>query len=188
MNQKFSYRHPHLCMGIFCSVMLVVGLTFTYLGQAPPPGPLPDHVVAYTCNPTSGNGPVVAIKFDPAPFPNVHAVIGPPLNPTDTVAPVISAITNSANVDQTTGTVKFVPATNGLALTVTAIDNVGVVVGTLEVDGKVATPFGNGTDILPGSFYVRWNTPSIALGPHTLRLTVWDAAGNPAVKTWVMIR
>jgi hypothetical protein len=183
-----SFVFQFLFVMIVLTILLAVGAVYGRAIQAPPPGPLPDHVVSYTCAPTAGNGPTVLIKFDPAPFPNVHAVIGPPLNTTDKTAPTIASVTNSAGVDQTTGAVKFVPASNGLALTVTASDNVGIVVGTLEVDGKVATPFGNGVDVLPGSFYVRWNTPSIAIGPHTLKLTVWDAAGNPAVKSWVMIR
>lgn len=164
-------------------ILITLGLK---AAQSPPPGPSPDHLVAYACTPTMGNGPTVAFNFNPAPFPNIHAVIGAVPNSTDKLNPTIASVTTSAGIDLTTGLVRLSLANAGLAFTVTATDNVGVVSGTVEVDGKLATPFGNGIDVLPGQFYVRWNAKSISAGDHAFRLTVWDAAGNPAERTWMM--
>lgn len=167
---------------------LILCLAFASALSQTPASPFPDHDVAYTCTPTVGNGPVVQFRFTNVPGPQLQANIGTVTPSTDTMNPVIVSITNSAGVDVTSGTVKLLDANHGLPITVTANDNVGVVAGKLEVDGTMATPFGNGLDVLPNSFFVRWNSKTVTVGPHTFRLSVYDAAGNAAVKTWSMTK
>lgn len=174
---------PYLMLMV---VILAPWLT-ELLGQMPPTT-FPDHDVAYVCNPTSGNGAPVTFKFTPVPGPHFDVFVGTIPSTGDALDPVIVSVTNSANVDITTGTVKLVAATAGLALTVNATDNIGVVTGKLDVDGVMATPFGNGIEKLPTPFYVRWNSSNIAAGPHSFRLTVCDATKHCASRTWSMTK
>lgn len=180
-------------MKLFQLVLVIGGLILclafvSALSQTPTSG-FPDHDVAYTCTPTVGNGPLVNFKFSNLPGPHFDVSVGiPPNGIVDTQNPVIVSVTNSAGIDVTTGGVKLLDANHGLPITVTANDNVGVVGGKLEVDGKMATPFGNGIDVLPVSYFIRWNAKTITLGPHTFRLTVCDITQNCAVRTWSMTR
>lgn len=148
----------------------------------------PDHDVAYTCTPSDGNGAPVQFKFTPVPSPRFEVSVGNKTPNGDSLNPVLNSITNSAGTDITTGAVRLLAANNGLAITVNATDNVGIVTGKLEMDGVLATPFGNGLDVLPNPFYVRWNSKTIGLGSHAFRLSVCDAALNCTQRTWSMTR
>lgn len=165
----------------------VILLSLAVIAWAGPPQ-LPDHDVAYQCLPIVGNGPPVQIKFTNTPFAQLQASIGISPQSNDTQSPVIVSVTNSAGVNLLPGNVKLLAANNGLPLTVTATDNVGVVGGKLEVDGKLATPFGNGIDVQPSPIYVRWNAKTVPIGLHTLRLTIWDAANNTTAISWSMTK
>ncbi len=173
---------------VVSTLCLILGL-LTALGKpAQMPTTFPDHDVAYVCNPTVGAGAPVTFHFTPIPSPHFDVFVGNITPVNDTIDPVIVSVTNSANVDITTGAVKLIAATAGLSMTITATDNVGVVSGKLEVDGRLATPFGNGVDVLPSPFYVRWNSNTIAAGVHAMRLSVCDAAKLCAVRTWSMTK
>jgi len=153
-----------------------------------PPMTFPDHDVSYNCVPTVGAGAPVTFKFTAVPSPHFDVTMGnDPVSP-DHQHPVLVSITNTAGVDVTTGNVRLLAGNNGLPITITAADSVGVVGGRLDVDGKLGTPFGNGSDVLPSTFYVRWNARTIAPGLHNFKLTVWDAAQNKAEKTWTMTK
>lgn len=174
------------------AVLITIGVFFLLASAIAiaqlPPTTFPDHDVAYTCVQTTGVGPGVQFKFTNVPSPHFDVSVSTTLPTNDLELPVIASITSSAGADLTTGAVKLVTATAGLAATVTASDNMGVVIGKLEVDGKIATPFGNGLDVLPNSFYVRWNAKTVSAGAHVFRLTVCDAAQNCAAKTWSMTK
>lgn len=148
----------------------------------------PDHDVAYSCVSTLGDSAPITFKFTAVPSPHFEVITGNRPVSTDTMNPTIVSVTSSAGVDLTTGAVKLLAANSGLSLTVGASDNVGIVSGKLEVDGVMATPFGNGLEVLPNPFYVRWNSKTIAAGSHALRLTVCDAALNCSQRTWSMTR
>jgi hypothetical protein len=184
---KFIEKHTFLYVMLMVLTAICLGASVMYSLQQPPTT-FPDHDVAYVCNPTDAAGAPVTFKFTPIPSPHFDVFVGNNPALSDTIDPVITSVTNSANVDITTGAVKLVAATAGLAMTVTASDNVGVVSGKLEVDGRLATPFGNSIDVLPPSFYVRWNSTTIAAGIHTMRLSVCDAAKHCAVRTWSMTK
>lgn len=153
-----------------------------------PPMTFPDHDVAYTCVPTDGAGAPVQFTFTNTPTARFDVKLGPTPASPDRSNPVITAITNSAGADLTTGAIRLLAVNNGLSLTISASDDVGIVTGKLEVDGKMATPFGNGLDVLPNPFYVRWNSKTIPAGSHALRLSVCDAGLNCAERTWSMTR
>jgi hypothetical protein len=177
--------------GIMLTVF-TIGCLFVFFGPflfgQLPPMAFPDHDVAYSCVSTIGDGAPITFKFTAVPTPHFEVITGNRPVSNDTMNPIIVSVTSSAGVDLTTGAVKLLAANNGLSLTVGASDNVGIVSGKLEVDGVIATPFGNGLEVLPNPFYVRWNSRSIAVGNHGLRLTVCDAALNCSQRTWSMTR
>jgi hypothetical protein len=154
-----------------------------YRIQAQMPAPTRDYT--YAC--TSPTGPAFTFHFLQFPFQSIIASLTPPASPANSIAPVISSVIYSGGKDVLPGTVKIPASTNGVPLTITATDDIGVMYYQLEIDGRAGPRDGNGVDVLPTPFYVRWNaTP--ALGPHTFRLTVWDGSFNPAEKIWTMIR
>lgn len=175
-----------LSFAIMVLALLAIGAVCIF-GQTPPTM-FPDHEVAYTCIPTAGSGAAVQFKFSPAPAPHFEVNVGNTPSTGDILNPVIVSVTNSAGIDITTGAVKLLAANNGLSATVAAMDNTGIVGGKLEVDGKLATPFGNGFDILPSPFYIRWNAKTVSAGIHNFRLTVWDVGQNKAERTWSMTK
>jgi hypothetical protein len=147
--------------------------------------PVPARDYTYAC--TSPTGPAFTFHFLQFPFQSIIAGLIPPASPANSIAPVISSVIYSGGKDVLPGTVKIPASTNGVPLTITATDDIGVMYYQLEIDGRAGPRDGNGVDVLPTPFYVRWNaTP--ALGPHTFRLTVWDGSFNPAEKIWTMIR
>lgn len=176
-----------------CSILLFFVLLSLWLGgfriqaQAPPSS-FPDHDVAYNCVPTLGNGAPVQFKFTAAPAPRFDVTVGNVPASGDTQNPVIVSITNTAGVDVTHGAVRLLAANNGLPITITATDNVGVVGGRLDVDGNLGTPFGNGVDVLPSVFYVRWNAKTVSFGVHNFKLTLWDSSQNKAERSWTMTK
>jgi hypothetical protein len=185
MKLKFPWNL--LITGLLATVVAWPIMSLMDAAQLPVKS-FPDHDVAYSCLPTIGDGPAITFKFTNVPNPRFDVSVSTTPATTDLELPVIASVTNSAGIDITSGAVKLVTATAGLAATVTATDNTGVVIGKLEVDGKIATPFGNGLDVLPNSFYVRWNAKSVSAGAHVFRLAVCDAALNCAVKTWSMTK
>jgi hypothetical protein len=153
-----------------------------------PTSVFPSTDIAYTCTATRGNAPPVEFKFTAAPAPHVDVYFGPPATSGDMQSPIIARVTNTSGVDLLSGSVKLLAANNGLPLTVTASDNVGVVLAILSVDGVNVTQTGNGKDALPQVFYLRWNSTTVALGPHVFRLQVFDKSNNMADRNWSMTR
>jgi hypothetical protein len=172
--------------------LFTVGCLFVFFGpflfSQMPPTIFPDHDVAYSCNPVLGTGAPFQLRFTNFPAPHFDVAVGNVPASTDSMNPIILSVTTTSGIDVTSGNVKLLAANNGLSITVTATDNIGVVGGRLDVDGKLGTPFGSGTDILPSTFYVRWNAKTITAGAHTFRLTVWDSNQNQAERTWGMTK
>jgi len=152
-----------------------------------PTSAFPEHDFTYTCTPTNGTAPPLEFKFTAAPAPHVDVFFGVPAASNDKQPPVISTVLNSVNVNVLTNNVR-ITTTNGVPLTITASDNVGVVWYRLDVDGLEGPKDGNAALILPTTFYTRWNARNVAAGSHHFKLTVSDLAGNLAVKEWEMTR
>ena len=179
---------PWIVGVIFVCTLCLLAAVIVKAQSIPMPFPFPPQDVAYNCVPLSGNSQPLTFKFTTTPSPHFQLDIKSQPAPTDVTAPVFVSVTNSAGIDVTAGAVRLLDANFGLPITVRATDDVGVVGGKLEVDGKLATPFGNDLDVLPTPFYVRWNAKTISAGAHAFSLTVWDAAGNKTVKTWSMTK
>jgi len=168
---------------------LIAGVTLMGFvhAQAPPPSIFPSQDFTYTCTPTNGTAPPVEFKFTAAPAPHVDVFFGANVASNDKTPPVINSVLNSVNVNVLPGGIR-ITTTNGVPLTITASDNVGVVWFRLDVDGLEGPKDGNAALILPLTFYARWNARNVAPGLHHFKLTVSDLAGNQAVKEWDMVR
>lgn len=149
--------------------------------------PVPVHDYSYTCQSPNG-GPKFTMLYKDYPFQSIQTVLNNPPASTDTVSPVIVGVTNSANLSLLTNTVGINPTLNGLPVTVSAGDNVGIRDASLYVDGNLVTMTSSVNDVLPAVFYLRWNARAISPGIHAFKLSVWDAAGNVAEKNWTMVR
>lgn len=94
---------------------------------------------------------------------DVSLTKGGPCTPAETTPPTV-AFTNPLEGATVSGTI---------ALRAEASDNVGVTDFFFAVDG---TPFG--PPMTTGPYTVEWNSTSVPNGPHTLKATATDAAGN----------
>jgi glucose/arabinose dehydrogenase len=94
---------------------------------------------------------------------DVSLTAGGSCTPAETIPPTV-AFTNPLEGNTVSGTV---------TLNASATDNVGVTQFFFAVDGD---PFG---PIMPtGPYTINWNSTGVANGPHTLKATATDAAGN----------
>ena len=125
----------------------------------------------------------------PQPGPLVVTVdVVPPTPSSDRTAPVISAVTkSSSNTDVLTGTATLSSSTSNY-FTVTASDSVGVTAAQLLVDNYRVDLITADPQMLPASFQVHWYAKAVSSGSHQFNIRVWDAAGNSAMKTWMMTR
>jgi len=166
--------------------MKLIGILLLVLLQDPAPVPVPDPI-DFECTST---GPVkigAKIHWDREPFDALKLSFEKlKIESSDVTAPQIVSVT-VGTVNVLAGTFKINPLSNGAPLTVTAGDDIAITRASLFVDGISKTSMAE-VDGLPTLFYVRWNTRTVAPGPHTFRLVVWDAAENPNEKTWVMTR
>lgn len=184
--KKISFEIALAAELVVLAIVLAFGASIARAQVSP--YSFPDHDVVYSCVSTAGDGIPFTFSFNGIPQPHYAVVVGTRTPSTDTLVPIITSVTNSAGADLTTGAIKLLAANAGLSLTVSASDNVGIVSGKLEVDGVTATPFGNGLEVLPNPFYVRWNSKTITAGSHAMRLTVCDAAFNCTQRTWSMTK
>jgi len=173
-------------------VQTLTGASPVPLKAADPAAPISaSDPVHFDCLASGADGNPIVMKayWNEFPFQSL-SLLFEQLKPvsTDKTAPVISSVmVGLVNVLGNAG--KILPASNGAPFSISAGDDVAITHAGLFVDGN-PVPAVTAADIggLTSLFYLRWNARVVAPGSHALRLVVWDAAGNPAEKNWVMFR
>ncbi len=172
-------------------LLAVAALTVSVVAYAQTPAttPLPMH---FDCVSPTSTTLKVGVDLDQNPIEALRVLIrNVTTQSSDATAPVISGVQYSGGSSLLNNNGKILATSNGVPLSISAGDNVGITAAAVYVDGapqpgaSATAPVG---DVMPALFYLRWNARVVAPGIHGFRLDVWDAAGNTAEVVWTMTR